>query len=185
MFNKNIDEAKQLFMAYHGSHFFMERGGEYNKYKKYFISKKQELDWIAEYQQEQLIKAKNSEISIYGLMNLCSTISQYYCLDTAKELLNILEDQEEFTDTFSLLLVAESVYNLAANLESKNRKKQNNKETVNALKSFSVNLLNRLLTQPITVADIFYESTHLDDTLESKRILERINDDLKSLNKMA
>lgn len=172
---KDISKAKKIFIEYNGSHFFMDRGGEYKNYKKFRVSKEQEYEWIKEYQQEILLKVKNNKLPVNKLTDLCLTISQYHTLDITEGLIKIVEEKKELTDTFSLLLIAESINNLAENLKNK---KQDNQEIIIQLKHYSISLLKWLLEQPITVADTYFQRTYLGGKLEKQQIIKRINDDL-------
>jgi len=48
--DNNLLKAKEIFIRYEGSHFYMSIDGEYENYKKYQVSKEQEKEWINEYQ---------------------------------------------------------------------------------------------------------------------------------------
>jgi hypothetical protein len=179
VFTKDISEAKKIFLSYNGSHFFMERGGDFKKYKKYRISPKKEYEWIEEYQREILFKVKNNEVPVNKLIDLCSTIRQYHTLDIAKDLLEAVEEKKQSSDTFSLLLIAESINNLA---ENSKKKKQYDEEIIILLNRYSADLLNWLYKQPITVDSMYFERTYLEGTLEEWQIKKRIKNDLDLLN---
>jgi hypothetical protein len=50
------DRAKELFWQYSGSHYFMAREDEYEKYKSFGISTIQETEWARELVKEHIVK---------------------------------------------------------------------------------------------------------------------------------
>ena len=58
MNDKNMLRAKEIYVGYNGSSFFMQRERVYDEYKSYNISKEQELAW-----KEELVEILYNQLS--------------------------------------------------------------------------------------------------------------------------
>jgi len=100
MNKNNIDKAKKIFFNYSGSHFQMARENEYDIYKKYNISREQELIWIKEMLNNILQKIKMGD----EITNLYSKYSQvtslYNDLEGLKMMIEIAKDKKDISDSF-------------------------------------------------------------------------------------
>lgn len=169
--------AKDIFFKYGGSHFYMEREGEYSEYKEYKISKEQEDRWIQEYQKGLLTQIKNDEIVQQNFNSLCTSIRQYKNLDYLKELVEVVIDKGQILDTFSIMLMAEGILGIVESLEKSNL--GNDRRIIFARVS-SINLLKSLLERPVVVSPKYLHQGYLIDLNDSQQILDRINDELEN-----
>jgi len=171
--------GKELFTKYYGSHFFMEREGEYSLYKTYKITKETESEWIRELQNETLEEVKISESMVNNFISLCNSIQQYESVELLQDVMSITESKIGILDTFSSALMLEVV---TSNIEYF-RKKEKNISTMILLEKRILESLNLLLHNPITGSlkglRIITEGKNYEDY-----IVNRIKDDIKYLQTM-
>lgn len=169
--------AKKIFFKYGGSHFHMEREGEYPEYKRYKISREQEYIWIQEYQNELLFRIENDEIVGQNFNSLCMSIRQYKNFHCFNKTVRLLISRKEKLDTFSLLLLAEGILGIVDSFEKNNL--GNHEDTLFA-KSVSLNLLKWLLERPITIAIRYLDEDYLINLNDNQEIINRIKDELEN-----
>ena len=175
MSDDSILLAKEMFFKYGGSHFHMEREGEYKSYKSFDISKEQESLWIEELQKELLDKVKKDDVVGHNYNTLCSSIRQYKSLDMLKELVDFVKSRREASDTFSLLLMAEGELRIVEYFEKNNLGAHKNTAFARVT---SLEILEYLLKRPVSVAAEYLNSSHLVDLSDNQYILNRIRDEL-------
>lgn len=173
--SSNIQLAKEIFLKYCGSHFHMEREGEYKLYKSFNITKEQEKPWIKELQKELLEKVKEDDAVGHNFNLLCSSIRQYYSLDILKELVDYVNSRKEVFDTFSMMLMAEGVLGIVESFERSNLR---NHETVEFARAVSIEILECLLNRPISIAPIYLQDGDLAELSNHKYIQKRIRKEL-------
>lgn len=166
--------AKELFFKYGGSHFHMEREGEYSKYRGYNISREQEYKWIKEYQGDLLERIKNEKIVSGNFYSLCASIEEYGSLNSLKELVIVTKDKSEVLDTFSLLLSTEAILRVVDSIKDDFR----GKDILNFAKDVSLDILKSLLIRPVTVAVSYFSTVSLIDLHNEQAILDRIKEEL-------
>ena len=114
-----VDEAKRLFFAYRGNHYFMARNDDgknnYEKYKSYNVPKAVENEWrlekVAEYKDRINCCSNNKELTYF-----CFRLEDYYGNISEKEcaeyLLNLIRERKESLDSLSLIRILRCVLNL-------------------------------------------------------------------------
>lgn len=169
-------KAKEIFITYHGNHFQMEREGIYSEYKKLKITKKQEHQWIHEYQTNLLLRFEKENLTQHCFNNLCTSIRLYKSIDYLKPLAEIVVNKREKLDTFTVLLMAEGILDVVDHFQkSYLRFNKNNIFAKNA----SINLLKWLLERPITVSEKYLDANYnIIDWGNPQNIIDRIKDEL-------
>jgi hypothetical protein len=174
------DRAKEIFIAYHGNHFQMEREGVYSEYKKRKITKKQEHQWIHEYQTKFLLRFEKEDLAQHCFNNLCTSIRQYRSIDSLKQLTEIVVNKREKLDTFTALLMAEGILDIVDRFQKSYLRF--NKNTIFA-KNASINFLKGLLERPITVSEKYLDADYnIIDWGNPQNIIDRIKDELGNWN---
>lgn len=171
--DKDLQVAKKLFLKYGGSHFQMEREGEYAFYKNLNVNKEQEQAWINEYQRELIEKIsclneKNEQIVSY-ISTFFSTIRSFFVLSNLNDMLNILDNKILSLDSYSKYLISKEICDFAEYLLG------NNTDLFNIsvkLKSLAKKILNNIIKQPISVDDFYAETVYFKEELEKNKIME-------------
>lgn len=105
MDDRNMLRAKELYFSYHGSSFYMQRGGEYEKYKAFNISEEQELMWKDELV-ENLLNRLSFE-STYELHKLAMIAESYLDYNIVERLITYIANNMSKGDSFVKLNYAE------------------------------------------------------------------------------
>lgn len=174
-------KAKEVFLKYSGNHFYMERGGEYENYKKYSISDIQEELWLNEYQNELLSKVENEDIATHSFSQLIDVLRRTKNMVFFQLLLDIVKRKEGNLDTFSQILMAEGILNIAESLKG-NTETENVKMAFQA-RQLALSMLNSSIKKPVTVASYFSNLGYLKDVLTEDKILNRIKNIIRKWKK--
>ena len=125
----SLEEAKNMFIKYNGSHFFMSREDDYEKYKGYNISKEQELIWINEIQQKNISEIKSGLLDAENIANRFSAILSSLRTHKNIELIPIIVDTIKNLsgrlDSFSKMRISECILETVRSLRF-NKDLQNN-----------------------------------------------------------
>lgn len=167
---KDIDIAKQIFLKFDGSHFHMEREGEYSYYKSFDISKEQEDLWIKQYQEDILSQIEKEDIVSPLFTKLVRIIAQHKDYDCLNSLLDLVKRKKNGLDSFTRVRIAEELLEL---YESFQKSGFNRNRNIFHIKVFSIDLLKELLEQPITVANYYYGISYLKEEIKEESIKDR------------
>lgn len=170
MSNKNISFAKEIFVKYGGSHFHMEREGDYEYYKSLGISQEQERLWIKEYQQELLVKIRAENIISPIFSRLTSTIRSYNDFSGLQMVIELANEKWKFMDTFSQMRMAEEILRI---VESFINNTEQTKIVYDA-KQLALGILNSITVSPITVASYYKDIDYLKDQVKEDTIINRV-----------
>ena len=173
--SSNIQLAKEIFLKYGGSHFHMEREGEYELYTSFNIPKELEKLWIKEFQEELLEKVKQDKSVGQNYNLLCSTIRQYYSLDMLKELVDNINSKKGVLDTFSMMLMVEGILDIVKYFERNNLENNN---SIKYARTTSIELLKYLLNRPITIASVYLQNGDFTELYDKRNIQKRIREEL-------
>lgn len=175
MISNDIIIAKEIFLKFNGSHFQMEREGEYDTYKRFNICKDQEILWINEHADLLVLKIADKVVADNNLMNLSSIIKQYKENRQFEELLKWAKTKTHNVDSFTNLRIAEEILDIVEVYEEARQKNKLVKEA----KIFSVGILHEIYRKPITVAQYYKDIDYLYGCLDNNTIKKRIEMKLK------
>lgn len=116
--------AKDMFLHFGGSKYFMARQEQLEKYEKYNISEETEKEWIKEHVEDlysQLDIKKNQ--TILTLFNFIKRHNYIICID--KIILFMKSQIDEVPNQYYMSLYARYIFNLVERLSIRNNKKQN------------------------------------------------------------
>ena len=170
----DVKWAKEHFLKYDGSYFHMTREGDIRRYKEYGISREQEKEWIRARQQD-LIQKIETEKNIVPLvskmaMRLCLIIMKYKEMTYLSSLVNALKKKEPYLDSFSLLRVSEDILQLVEHLL---KESIGENSSVLEAKQFAIELLHKVINNPITIDSWYTEKSGYLKDLTEKEVLER------------
>jgi hypothetical protein len=182
LMSNNIEKAKEIFIKYGGSNFHMEREGEYEFYKSFNITKKEEIQWIREYHKKVIIEIESeNKVSIFTskLSELSNSIILFKDIESFKSMIDTVKEKSELIDSFSQLRIAEEIYSIV-NAFSKSEVKKDN--ALPYAKKIVLDILNRIIKEPITVDEDYKNVQYLKDVLNENRIINRIQRLIKTCN---
>ncbi|MCL6592246.1 MAG: hypothetical protein K6U80_20155 [Firmicutes bacterium] len=168
--------AKKIFFEFGGSHFHMAREGVYDTYKKFNISKKQELIWINEYLNVLFSKINDKTIIDDEVMDLMRIIREYKQINHFEKLLDWAKTINPNADSFTKLRLAEEILDIIKLF----KKESTIPKCVKDAKIFALDVLHEINRKPITVAQYYknigYLKNFLDDGVIKKRIEMRLKE---------
>lgn len=164
-------------MKYGGSHFFMDREGEYSEYKRFNITHDQEMAWIKEYRSELLAKLASDPTDSDAASEICGTVSNYKDYLSVQRVLDIASGRTAELDSFSKLRYAEEFHRIISNPTFSGAD-----HIRAALRSAALILLQDLMAEPITVAPHYRSLSYLQEHLTKNAITERAERELNRLN---
>ena len=173
------DIAKEIFMKYGGSHFFMAREGEYELYKSFNISNEQERLWIKEFQKKLLCQLQDEDVASdvsHLLVDLCQSIIEYKDVECLPELLAVIKTKKDRVDSFTQMRMAESLLGIVESFIKRNLKDHH---VIQKSKKFALNILKNILKKPITVGSSYIKLGYLQDEIKEYNIKERVNSEIK------
>lgn len=179
----NIQEnlAEELFKGYYGSHFFMEREGEYSLYKSYQVSKEKELEWIKEIQNESLEKIKSTKEISDDFHPFCSSIEQYKSFDMLDKLIAIARDKIGKADTFNDVLLIRGITESIVFFV----KRDINKYSMPPFIDETLKLWDRLLDVPVIVSERGIKSAQFNEEDDFEEYIKnRIKTNISLLKQM-
>lgn len=178
-----VDIAKEIFMKYGGSHFFMAREGEYELYKSFNISNEQESLWIKEYQKKLLCQLQDEDVASdisHLLVDLCQSIIEYKDIECLTELLAVIKSKKDSVDSFTQIRMAESLLGI---VESFTKRNLENHHVIQKSKKFALNILKNILKKPITVGSSYINLGYLQDEIKEYNIKKRVNSEIRRWDK--
>jgi len=155
-------------MYYGGSHFFMDREGDYERYKSFCVSKEQERDWFSELQADLLAKLDADPADTESLSVYCRTVIQNKDTDALQLIVLKSKTIHDHIDSFTKLLMAEQFLRVIDEFG----KKTTNSGVMQAYDT-AIQFLSEVLEQPITVASKYQEDWYLQDVIREEKIVER------------
>jgi hypothetical protein len=199
--NNNLIVAKELFTKYDGSFFFMDREGEYDKYRQYGISKEQEILWTEEIQQHYLLNVKNEDVAGLSFLALAGSLERSQNYRNIRLFLEEISVKADKVDTFTQLLMAENVMRILSSIFGEedtrfvvgyrqlltHEKKTQRKKILKEAEQVALDLLSKVSKNPITVAPYYhqlYQGKLWEEALTPQKILERAlhcRNDLKKI----
>jgi hypothetical protein len=177
MHDEKLNKAREIFLHYSGSYFQMEREGVLQDYRKYGISKQQELEWIKEYQQELVADIKKENVVGQSFVFLVHTICEYRDIEGMNIVVKLIERKKGTADSFTQLRIAESLiriydcfreYNVLPGLE------------LGRLKKLAIEILKAVLAGPITVAE-YYRKKIPREFIRDDEVIARAKKDLEEV----
>ncbi|MDF2629821.1 MAG: hypothetical protein K0R39_3652 [Symbiobacteriaceae bacterium] len=171
----NLLAAKELFVKYGGSHFQMAREEEYDRYRSFGVSKKQEMVWAEEQEKEYLTKL-NRESDAFEIERLISGLefylSNYYLRTVVLQMFETVSLKDSLLDSFSKVLISERVLDLVANSHA-------TADIVTAGCTLASRLLQSVMHNPTTVAPAYSKLSYLTNILTEDTIKLRAASDLE------
>jgi hypothetical protein len=178
--NEDIPLAKKIFLKYGGSHFQMEREGEYQNYKSFGVSKEQENIWLDEYKKEILTIIEGEKIVSSSFFELVSAIIRSKDMLYFRILIDHIKKKQELTDSFSQVLMAEHLLRIVESFEKNNVTRKS--DIIKDAKRVALDILNLIIKKPITV-DLYYKNLdYLQDSITEEQIISRVKETLKDWN---
>jgi len=177
MFYNNVGKAKEIFMKYAGSHFNMEREGEYRKYKRYRISNSMEKEWIIQYQRnisELLNKKTDMDIIAHLCYNIGSSVRQYRNVEGFQILLDFIENKMDSFDSFTKVLIAETLLDTAAVMGPTRLEPLYKQHAIEV----GLTLLNTVANNPVTVDNCYLNNALMSGNISEDQIMKRVQDKL-------
>lgn len=175
MKSNNIEQAKQLFLKYGGSHFLMAREGEYDLYRSFNIPKEQEYMWIQDYENKLLMEIEREAIIDGKFVDLCLAIREYRDVCYLEKLQQLIKQRRNSMDSFSLMRMAEGLLGIVDSFLKSNMK--NHKITLLA-KEFALEILNSILENPITIASYYKRPGYLIDPIDEEKLIARVKESI-------
>ncbi len=167
-----IDQAKELFLKYGGSFFYMDREGEYERYKGYGVSKELEETWLQEWRID-LLRVMDGEDDGVKLRLAVGTLvdSIWNRGDYAQvyPMLEIIKRKALTMDSFSQVLVAEAL----AKLVDSCKERRQERAMVGDIVAMATEILEQVVGQPVKVAPTDLECAWLNEVIQPHRIVER------------
>lgn len=178
----NLLKAKELFLKYEGSHFYMSRDGEYENYKKYQVTKEQEKEWINEYQMELIQKLDKQDLP-KQIRTFCTTVRAFLEISNLQKMVSKLKSIEQALDSYSRFLISKEILE-TLDYVVKNSANDFTNPDMQSVKLYAIDSLQDLTQKPITVASIYtnkygtFGDTFSEDTILKKVIglLEKYKD---------
>lgn len=167
----NYENAKELFLKYRGSHFNMDREGEYSIYKQYNISKKQELIWMDEWIKNLLKKINELGISNDYFSDFSIIPINYMTSKIIINLTDLIELKHSEWDTFSVLLISEKILKITKEIKTKSDKNNN----IFKIKNILLKILRNITESSITISQYYKDLGYIID-LNKKSVFVRINE---------
>lgn len=176
----DMSEAKQLFLKYGGSLFHMDREGEYQRYKCFGVSRELEEAWIEELRSDLLRSIANEDDGVkirLAIRTLVDSIWNRGGYELDPQMLDIIKSKAGIMDSFSQLLVAESIAKLVDSCKCKGESIAMVPYAVDT----AVEILERIVENPISVAQEDRDNAVLKEVVQPHRIVERAHECLLKL----
>ena len=166
-----MEPAKELFLKYSGSHFQMEREGDYAAYRSYGVSRDQEASWARERLRELLPVFRERPIAEPVFSEAMALLKASRDEDTLEVLLDIVSGARLSLDTFTRVRFAEELFELSKQWpRAASGQKQWSKEALRVV----VDLLSDALELPFSVDPWYQQLPHMSGVLEEARVRRRI-----------
>lgn len=163
--------ARQLFLKYGGSHFQMQRDGEYQRYKAFGISRAQEIQWAEARRNAILSVLEDRLLDGDKLSELVGLVLEIGDMDGLHLLVNLVEARRFHLDTFTALRIAEDLFGICASLRSKNVLPS---ARYAECRRCIDHLLEIIDLQDFSVDPFYLSIPYLGDVLSQDRVAERV-----------
>ncbi|WP_110953615.1 hypothetical protein [Anaerosinus massiliensis] len=170
MSNEKNNIAKSIFMKYCGSHFHMEREGNYKYYKSFDVSEEQESLWIDECQNELLNEIKSEDVVSFNFIKLVGIISQYKRIDGLCALLEFVKMKNGKLDTFSQIRIAEEIMGVVKAFDANAM----NIDVIREAQKLASDIVNNIDIDNVSIAIYYKDLGYLTDILTEENIINRI-----------
>ncbi|HYF95429.1 MAG TPA: hypothetical protein VD969_24725 [Symbiobacteriaceae bacterium] len=177
-----LSGAKQLFLKYGGSLFQMDREGDYQRYRSFGVTKELELQWLGELRSDLLARLalENDGVKIrLSVGAFVDSIGDLGDCQHVSRLLEIVRSKVGTIDSFSQLMVAEAIARLANSCKVSGE--------ASDLAAYAVatatEMLERIIQQPVEVADEDQANALLREVVQPHRIVERAQHGLQRLSR--
>lgn len=167
-----MEAAKELYLKYAGSHFQMEREGEYDEYLRFGVTREQESVWADERIAVLFEEVRDHPIAGTAFHDAASLIRSARALERLGELLGIVEHAGEGLDTFTRLRFAEEFVELARWLAHACE----DTRLAEPLRRSALSLLDDAGRAPFTIDPWYKALPHLRGVLDEERVRQRIAD---------
>lgn len=151
----------------------MNREGIYEIYKKFNVPKELEKSWIDEIQnniRKKLYSEQNGSEIVSFFSKLSQIARQYNDIDNILFLIEFAEKNQHELDSFSNIILAETILSSVGNFDNKYRLLMINK---------ALNLLKNLSKTQIRISDCYKENGIFPDYITESKIAERIDRNIK------
>jgi hypothetical protein len=168
MGENSTEKAKTLFFRYRGNFFYMSREGEYEEYKRYNISKEQELLW-----KDELVETLYNQLSFedsYAFHTLAMIAENYHDYSIIEKLIVYSKDNMSKGDSLIKLVYAELLLNIACP-----------KALTKVKLDVVSNLLRSVSDNPIVVDSSWSKKGFADKLPDEAYIKDRLERDLNRL----
>lgn len=181
----NLQEAKEMFLKYNGSHFFMSREDDYEKYKSFNVTKEQELTWITEIQQDNISMIRSGSLLPNDIKNIfCSALSSirtYKSIELFHNFVEAYKDSATKMDSFSKMIIAEEIFETVRSLRFSKDLQKN--ELIDDIRVFAVYIMKDILQNPIVVDAEYLKIDYLKSEVKESVMIKRIQRSLKEWDK--
>jgi len=174
-----LNEAKELFIKYVGSHYQMERVGVLDKYRKYNINFEIEKGWLNEYFTELIEKLDSSESPDIIFSRLCNVMKATKSSNKMEYLMEVLNLNITNWDSFIRLRIAEELQDLI-DFFSKNYKEQ--LKEILKFKNIALDIFKSIIHEQIVISEETRKHVALEDILNEKNLKKRAELGLKRLH---
>jgi hypothetical protein len=178
MQDEKRNKAKEIFLHYGGSYFHMAREEVLNDYLKYSISKRQELEWIKEYQQELIADIEKENVVGPSLMRLEDTICGYRDIEGLKSVLELINRKKGKADSFTQLLMAELLIRIYDSFRQCNVLSD---PELSKLRKLAIAILEVVMAGPITVSEYYLDSSLMIEATRDYAVIKRARQDLEEI----
>ena len=173
MSNQIYSEAKKIFDKYNGSHFHMERDGEYQNYKKFKVPKEIEMVWNSQ-QRENIAKKlfsitdESERSSLFS--QYCGMVNQAIDENGLQFILEYAKKNQKNLDSYTNVRIAESILNSVSRFSTELRK--------NAI-NIAIDLLTNIATTAFWVSDSYKVDGAFPEYATKGKIIDRVDRNIK------
>ena len=169
--SKDLTEAKKMFLKYGGSHYEMERSGEYTKYLEFSVTDDQEAEWGKERRTSLVATLNDQPVAGTDFQELVGLIKACHDYEGLRLLIDSIRHMMSTLDTFTLVRFAEELCGLTSGAQPTNR---HDTELCEDLKRLIVGLVDAASTSTFNVAPYYEQIPYLRGVLTEDRITRRI-----------
>lgn len=171
-----MNEAKEMFLKYCGSYFYMERDGQLIRYKGYNVDASTEREWLKEYQEEIITQIQVGNSSDVYVSRLCRVMRQIKDDEYLEKLFNTLSRSLKKSDTFVRLRIAEELQEVIKFFISNNIGDMKKLANYN---NQTIYILRNVISQPFVISEDTRKNVAFEDTLKEENVKERAKQRLK------
>lgn len=169
--SSNELEAKEIFMKYGGEYSVIGRDGLLELYRSFAVSKNLELEWVKELEADLLKHLIQNLVVDSDAIKLFGLIINYNRFEAYSNVLNVIENNLESLDSFTIVRLGEEILNVVSICENF---KSHKSEALSRSKLCLLKLLDLVKYRPITVHPYYKNIPYLMDILDDKNLYQRI-----------